>query len=116
MRLSPTFGASATRPEIDLGEIPGRDDLVIRCARSPPACSWKGHAMGHSNDRSKAKYPLFYAYGESPRRLTKADAVGATTEERIASVWFMVIGMILSYRRTMRPREAANFDPEDALA
>lgn len=64
----------------------------------------------------KARHPLLFAYGDEQVFLTTEEAVAATREERIRSVWPFICRRVLEFCKTLKPRERACLDPEDALA
>jgi hypothetical protein len=67
-------------------------------------------------DRIREKYPLFYAYGDTHKFLDAAEAVAATPEERIQSIWPFLVGRVRFFQGTLKSRERVNFDPEDTLS
>jgi DNA-directed RNA polymerase specialized sigma24 family protein len=61
-------------------------------------------------------YPLLSAYGPGPIRfLTTEEAAAATPEERIRSVWPMLVSKAVRFSDGLSPRERALLDAEDLL-
>lgn len=60
-------------------------------------------------------YPIFEMFGPEPRRLTHEEAISATVERRIESVWLFLVRKTLQFVATLRGQEVANCDPEDIL-
>jgi hypothetical protein len=63
----------------------------------------------------RGNYPSFNAFGVVPRLLTADEAIGATTNERIGSVWLYLVRRANKFVKTLRPYEQSNFDVEDVL-
>lgn len=62
------------------------------------------------------RYPVFFAFDRDPVvYLSKEEAMATTPQERIKSVWPFLVKVVLRFAETLRPRERANFDPEDLL-
>ena len=61
------------------------------------------------------RYPVLSAFGASPKRLTAEDEAIASFDDRIGSIWHFIAKKVLSFVETLRPRERANYDPEDLL-
>lgn len=70
----------------------------------------------HRDDSLRDQYPLLFAFGGDPiPPLTHAQAIAATPQERIRSVWPFLVRTVLDFADTLRPRDRANFDPEDVI-
>jgi hypothetical protein len=64
----------------------------------------------------REQYPVIFAFGEGKiPPLTHEQAIAATPEERIRSVWPFLVKSVLKFADTLRPRDLANYDPEDVL-
>lgn len=61
------------------------------------------------------RYPLFSAFGEEQEFLDPEESIGATTEERIVSIWPFLKRRASAFCKSLKPRERVNFDPEDVL-
>jgi hypothetical protein len=62
-------------------------------------------------------YPLLFAFGDAPiPPLSHAQAIAATAQERIRSVWPFLVKAVLRFAETLGPRDRANFDPEDVIS
>lgn len=59
------------------------------------------------------RYPIFFAFGQDPRRLTTEEAITASPTERIGSVWPYIVKRVMKYHKSLGPMERINFDPED---
>lgn len=68
------------------------------------------------NERIREKYPFLYAYGDTHAFLAVEEAVNATTEARIRSIWPFIVKRVLAFAESLKPRERVNFDPEDVLS
>lgn len=70
------------------------------------------------NDRNgvRNQFPMLRSYGDKHVFLSSEEAVPATAEERIKSVWPFIVRRVLAFNKTLKPRERANYDPEDVLA
>lgn len=54
-------------------------------------------------------------YGRKSKPLTGEEAINATKEERIRSVWGLLIKTTFKFLQRLSIRQRANFDPEDIL-
>lgn len=61
------------------------------------------------------RYPALNAYGSKHKFLTEEEAVSASAEERIRSIWPFLVKRILSFVATLSPRDRVNFDADDVL-
>jgi RNA polymerase sigma factor (sigma-70 family) len=55
-----------------------------------------------------------FLFGKHHRFLDREEAIKATPEERIRSVWPFIANQAMLFERSLHPRERANFDAEDA--
>ncbi len=69
--------------------------------------------MSRRYARLRETFPLLAAFGTEHRFLSPEEAVLATTEERIRSVWPYIVGRARSFCESLNPRERVSFDPED---
>jgi hypothetical protein len=61
-------------------------------------------------------HPIYFAFGREPIEfLSAAQAAQATPQERLRSVWPFLVECVREFAATLRPRQLANFDPEDVL-
>jgi RNA polymerase sigma factor (sigma-70 family) len=59
---------------------------------------------------------VFFAFGDGPTKfLTHEEAIAASPNERLQSVWPFLVDSVIRFELTLRPRERANFDAEDVL-
>lgn len=65
--------------------------------------------------RIRGEYPIFFAYGDSHDFLSAEEARNATADERIKSIWPLLVRRVLDFQGTLRSRERVNFDPEDTI-
>lgn len=63
----------------------------------------------------KEQYPMIFAFGEDIEYLSHDEAIAAPVEARIKSVWPFLVRQVLRFSETLRPRDRANYDPEDVL-
>jgi DNA-directed RNA polymerase specialized sigma24 family protein len=64
-----------------------------------------------------SRFPLLCVFGEQRHQfLANGAASTATTEQRLRSVWPFLVRRVLSFSKTLAPRDRANFDAEDILA
>jgi DNA-directed RNA polymerase specialized sigma subunit len=64
----------------------------------------------------REQYPATFLFGEGKiRPLSHEEAIAATPHERIRSVWPFLVRSVLKFADTLRPRDLANYDPEDVL-
>lgn len=64
----------------------------------------------------REQYPVIFAFGEGRiPPLTHEEAIAATAEGRIKSVWPFLVKSVLKFADSLRPRDLANYDPEDVL-
>lgn len=67
-------------------------------------------------DSLRDQYPIIFAFGEGPiPPLGHAESIAATPQERVRSVWPFLVKSVLKFAETLRPRDLANYDPEDVL-
>jgi DNA-directed RNA polymerase sigma subunit (sigma70/sigma32) len=66
-------------------------------------------------ERLRNKYPMLYAFGDRIEFLAIEDAMNATVDQRIQSVWPFAVERVLQFHRSLKPREQVNCDPEDIL-
>lgn len=69
-----------------------------------------------SKSESKSRYPLLRVYGSRTTFLTDEEVGNASAADRIKSIWPFVVGRVLSFSSTLKPREKVNFDSEDVAA
>jgi hypothetical protein len=68
------------------------------------------------DDTLRDQYPVLFAFGGGPiAPLSHAEAIAATPQDRIRSVWPFLVRSVLRFAETLRPRDRANFDPEDVI-
>lgn len=61
------------------------------------------------------QYPCFFAFGRKHKFLSAEEAITATFEERIQSIWPFIVRRVLAFHASLKPRDRVNFDPEDVL-
>lgn len=61
------------------------------------------------------RYPALNAYGSKHKFLSDEEAVAASAEERIRSIWPFLVKRIMSFQATLSPRDRVNFDHDDVL-
>jgi DNA-directed RNA polymerase specialized sigma24 family protein len=66
-------------------------------------------------DQIRDHYPCFYAFGDHHRFLSAEEAINASFEDRIRSIWPFMVRRVLAFQASMKPRDKVNFDPEDVL-
>jgi hypothetical protein len=59
---------------------------------------------------------LFAAYGDHHDFLTHEEAIAATPEERIRSIWSFIVKLTKQFQSTLKPRDRVNFDAEDTMS
>lgn len=59
--------------------------------------------------------PIYNMFGVHPRQLTADEAITATTDQRIASVWRFLVRKAIQFCGKLQWPEAANCDVEDVL-
>jgi hypothetical protein len=58
---------------------------------------------------------MLYVFGERLEFLSIEQAIAATVDERIKSVWPFAVEKVLRFHKSLKPRERVNCDPEDIL-
>lgn len=71
---------------------------------------------GRRRGSARERYPLLSAYGDAAVRfLGHEEAVAATRDQRIRSVWPFLVKAVLEFCDSLTPRARANYDPEDVM-
>src|SRR4051812_11861238 len=58
------------------------------------------------------EYPTFEAFPKT-KSLSIEAAAQASFEQRVASVWPFIVKQVNHFSKSLKPRESANYDPED---
>ena len=67
------------------------------------------------NERIKDRYPALFTYCGTHKFMDASATTETSFEDRVRSVWPFVVRRVLSFVKTLKPRELANYDPEDII-